>query len=112
MKPPRAIWTHPYEDEQFLREHPEIKARLAKAADGVSSTEAPPPYTPRRHSYSGSSRPSTSELRPPASSSQKAQSQRGFFGKLKDKTIGTKEEREEARRQEAIVSSRITYCAL
>lgn len=29
---------------------------------------------------------------------------RGFFGKMKDKAIGTKEEREEARRREMIVS--------
>ena len=35
---------------------------------------------------------------------------RGFFGKLKDKAIGTKEEREEAKRQEALVSTLILPC--
>ena len=35
--------------------------------------------------------------------------ERGFFGKMKDKAIGTKEEREEARRREMIVSAQ-TCC--
>ncbi|KAL1748560.1 hypothetical protein HDZ31DRAFT_29602 [Schizophyllum fasciatum] len=25
--PPRSIWVHPYEDEQFLREHPEARSK-------------------------------------------------------------------------------------
>ena len=120
---------HPYEDEQFLSEHPEIRERLAKTAatDAPPATtgDAPPPYTPRRHSYSGRSSspakdtdkkkrydehsadeaddngagPSTSS----AAAGSSKQQRRGFFGKIKDKAIGTKEEREEARRQEAIV---------
>ncbi|KAI0800867.1 hypothetical protein C8Q74DRAFT_1364538 [Fomes fomentarius] len=104
-QPPRSIWVHPYEDEQFLREHPDVRDRLAQ--DGPSG--APPPYSPRRHSYGGS--PSDSHLGVPhrsdalrTSHSQPGtpnpgQPHRGFFGKLKDKAIGTKEERE-ARRQE------------
>ncbi|KAI0361179.1 hypothetical protein OH77DRAFT_403563 [Trametes cingulata] len=105
-KPPRSIWVHPYEDEQFLREHPDIRDRLARERRGTPS-EAPPPYSPRRHSYSGTS--SGSRLNVPADD-RPAYSQpgtpgpaheRGFFGKLKDKAIGTKEERE-AKRQEEI----------
>ena len=36
--PPRAIWTHPYEDEQFLREHPDVHKRLQKE----QPNDAPP----------------------------------------------------------------------
>ncbi|RPD64975.1 hypothetical protein L227DRAFT_571427 [Lentinus tigrinus ALCF2SS1-6] len=105
-KPPRSIWVHPYEDEQFLREHPDIRDRLARE----SPSDAPPPYSPRRHSYSGSS--SGSRLNVPerndamrTSISQPgtpgvSQQNRGLFGKLKDKAIGTKEEREARRRED------------
>ena len=114
--PPRAIWTHPYEDEQFLNDHPEIRRRLAKG----QPDDAPPPYSapasPRRHSYSGEPSSSAGPMRTgrsqpgtpaagAASSSKQAMDakHRGFFGKLKDKAIGTKEEREEAKRLEAEV---------
>lgn len=36
--------------------------------------------------------------------------QRGFFGKIKDKAIGTKEEREEEKRQEALVGYHRLVC--
>ncbi|EIW64368.1 uncharacterized protein TRAVEDRAFT_55308 [Trametes versicolor FP-101664 SS1] len=111
-KPPRSIWVHPYEDEQFLREHPDIRDRLARERDGGTPSEAPPPYTPRRHSYSGhvNANTSGSHLNVPQVDRRDTRSQpgtpvvgshdRGFFGKLKDKAIGTKEEREAKRRQE------------
>lgn len=103
---------HPYEDEQFLKEHPDVKARLERARAKDSDTtplDAPPAYTPRRHSDSGARRPSSSTLRPQASNrpgpttTASSSGHRGFFGKMKDKAIGTKEEREEAKRQEALV---------
>ncbi|RDX52033.1 hypothetical protein OH76DRAFT_1470727 [Lentinus brumalis] len=103
-KPPRSIWIHPYEDEQFLREHPDIRDRLARERE-----EAPPPYSPRRHSYSGA--PSGSRLNVPERTDAArptshpgtpvaTQNDRGFFGKLKDKAVGTKEEREARRRED------------
>lgn len=69
--PPRSIWVHPYEDELFLKEHPDIREKTHPAPD----------YSPENsgHSLSGSSAP---------------QHKRGFFGKLKDKAIGSKEERQ------------------
>ncbi|CDO73208.1 hypothetical protein BN946_scf185007.g263 [Trametes cinnabarina] len=108
-KPPRSIWVHPYGDEQFLREHPDIRDRLARERSSESTpAEAPPPYSPRRHSFSGTS--SGSHLNVPVDNGRPARSQpgtpnpamheRGFFGKLKDKAIGTKEEREVKRREE------------
>ena len=47
--------------------------------------------------------PSVSHPATPSAGTSKDPHKRGFFGKLKDKAIGTKEEREEARRQEARV---------
>ncbi|KAI0715152.1 hypothetical protein C8Q76DRAFT_729814 [Earliella scabrosa] len=104
-KPPRSIWVHPYEDEQFLREHPDVRDRLARERP---ASAPPPPYSPRRHSYAGSPtssgnapvrndaiRPSVSQPGTPG-----ADKNRGFFGKLKDKAIGTKEEREARRLEE------------
>ncbi|KAI0639809.1 hypothetical protein C8Q77DRAFT_1083006 [Trametes polyzona] len=108
-RPPRSIWVHPYEDEQFLREHPDVRDRLARDRRETPS-EAPPPYSPRRHSYHGASSGSQSHLNVPGNERRNAHSQpgtpavdrnqRSFFGKLKDKAIGTKEEREAKREAE------------
>ncbi|KAH7912584.1 hypothetical protein BJ138DRAFT_769532 [Hygrophoropsis aurantiaca] len=106
--PPRAIWVHPYEDEQFLSEHPEIRKKIEKL--GSASLDEPPPYErARRHSFSGGE-PSTSarknSLAPslhnpgtPLTDDSHEQRKRGMFGKLKDKAIGTKEEREAHKKQ-------------
>ncbi|KAG1817782.1 hypothetical protein EV424DRAFT_1472848 [Suillus variegatus] len=106
-KPPRAIWVHPYEDEQFLSENPDIKAKVEKLKG--ESLDDPPPYEKRRHSFSGGE--AASPLHTNAKSSGSAASpsiderneerKRGMFGKLKDKAIGTKEEREAHKKQKA-----------
>lgn len=97
---------HPYEDEQFLSEHPDIKAKVEKLQG--TSLEAPPPYEKRRHSFSvgESSVPFSSHNNAVPSGSaiarqtdeQREERKRGVFAKLKDKTIGTKEEREAHRK--------------
>ncbi|KAM5531872.1 hypothetical protein V8D89_014426 [Ganoderma adspersum] len=108
-EPPRSIWVHPYEDARFLQEHPDIRERLAGE---LRASDQPPPYTPRRHSFSGpptttgsavpfperenARRSSQSQPETPKPSQQR----RSFFGKLKDKAIGTKEEREARHREE------------
>ncbi|KAG2159713.1 uncharacterized protein EDB93DRAFT_1237008 [Suillus bovinus] len=106
-KPPRAIWVHPYEDEQFLSENPDIKAKVEKIKG--PSLEDPPPYEQRRHSFSGgeeavplrtNAQSSQSTVSPPVDEHHEER-KRGMFGKLKDKTIGTKEEREAHKRQKA-----------
>ncbi|KAF5385519.1 hypothetical protein D9757_005410 [Collybiopsis confluens] len=86
--PPRSIWTHPYQDEQYLQEHPESREKLPRPLssqgppEGQSSSKQPDVHDQhRRHSYNGQS-------------SKGFGQKRGFFGKLKDKAIGTKEERE------------------
>ncbi|KAH9937067.1 uncharacterized protein B0H18DRAFT_186285 [Fomitopsis serialis] len=100
--PARSIWVHPYEDEQFLREHPDLRDRIAHGGLARPSSEAPPAYSPRRHSVSGSSRPSRSnnlappktDARPtsqPGTPSEKGMSGRhhqGFFDKLKSVSNG------------------------
>lgn len=76
--PPRSIWVHPYEDEQYIKEHPNSQEKPAA-----------PEYA-RRHSWNG---PTTST--PP--------NKRGLFARIKDKAIGTKEEREAERQRMALV---------
>jgi len=112
--PPRSTWVHPYEDEQFLREHPDIRDKIAALrAKGAGIDDRPPPYSPRRHSFSGvssnhlSAGPSGANAadrnatsHPPTPTPGSAAKHRGFFGKMKDKAIGTKEEREAARKEE------------
>ncbi|THV05979.1 hypothetical protein K435DRAFT_849432 [Dendrothele bispora CBS 962.96] len=91
--PPRSIWIHPLDDEQYIREHPEARE---KTKTRPASTKAPPAKSEdkdRRHSFSGT--PSTSNATAPR--------KRGFFGKLKDKAIGTKEEREAEKQRMAML---------
>ncbi|VDC01895.1 unnamed protein product [Peniophora sp. CBMAI 1063] len=108
--PPRSIWTHPYEDEQYLNEHPDVKEKVQsmlrqmeadRARDDLSS---PPAYMPeRRHSYTGrdnddmgsSSNGSAAVLGagPAANKGKGKEKKRGVFGKMKDNLIGTAEER-------------------
>ncbi|KAG2350220.1 hypothetical protein BDR05DRAFT_1054365 [Suillus weaverae] len=106
-KPPRAIWVHPYEDEQFISENPDIKARVEKLKGAPLAD--PPPYEKRRHSFSGGeaaaplhsdAKSSGSTVSPPIDKHHEER-KRGMFGKLKDKAIGTKEEREAHKKQKA-----------
>lgn len=107
-KPPRAIWVHPYEDEQFLSDNPDIKAKVEKLK-GTPLTD-PPPYERRRHSFSGgeayaplytdATSSGSAAVSPPIDEHHEER-KRGMFGKLKDKAIGTKEEREAHKKQKA-----------
>jgi len=114
-KPPRASWVHPYDDEQFLNEHPEIRERLAREESeesiGKSSKVAyePPPYSSRRHSFSestSSTRRLSDDVRPGTPPVANKSKDRGFLGKMKDAAIGTKEEREESKRREMMAAQR------
>ena len=101
--PPRSIWTHPYEDEVYLKAHPDVREKLNAGGrlGGSESNLHLPSFeeSQRRHSYGGPSSPSRPQ---PASTSAATSSKpkdRPFFGKLKDKAIGTKEEREAEKRR-------------
>ncbi|KAJ7071157.1 hypothetical protein C8F01DRAFT_418661 [Mycena amicta] len=85
-KPPRSIWVHPLEDEQYLREHP---AAREKANAGPPRYSAPP--TPPVASASN-----RAEYAPPTGK------KRGLFGKIRDAATGTTpEEREIEKRHKA-----------
>jgi hypothetical protein len=100
--PPRAIWTHPYEDEQYLREHPEVREKVSSLAQQEGSKDSSRKPA-RRHSFGGQGSSSMVPDERPTSpdSSKKGKEKRGFFGKLKDKAIGTKEEREAYKKEQA-----------
>ena len=104
--PPRAIWTHPYDDEQYLREHPEVREKV-ESLDTKQKESKDSGSSKRRHSFNGhdsaSMVPENDEA--PQDPSKKGKGKRGFFGKLKDKAIGTKEEREAYRKEQARVST-------
>ncbi|PAV22272.1 WW Rsp5 WWP domain containing [Pyrrhoderma noxium] len=106
--PPRSIWVHPYKDEQFLNEHPEVRKRLEAGASpppsytSYSAPSGPPPALERRGSSTAGS--SSMSQDGDTSTNSKDKGKRGFFGKIKDKAIGTKEEREAAKREEQRVA--------
>ncbi|KAH8982597.1 hypothetical protein EDB92DRAFT_1893789 [Lactarius akahatsu] len=105
--PPRAIWTHPYEDEQYLREHPEVREKVGSLAQQQGSNDPSGSKPARRHSFNGRDSTSMVPDEHPTSpdASQKGKEKRGFFGKLKDKAIGTKEEREAYKKEQARIES-------
>jgi hypothetical protein len=98
-EPPRAIWTHPYEDEQYLREHPDTREKVGNPTGQKSSKGDSKPT--RRHSFNGvdSAEMVSDDTRALPNSPSKGKNKRGFFGKLKDRAFGTKEEREELKRE-------------
>lgn len=109
--PPRAIWTHPYDDEQYLQEHPEVREKVESTANRQDSKDSPT-SKPRRHSFNGQDSADMvaeeeEEAAPDSSKKGKGKAKRGFFGKLKDKAIGTKEEREAHRIEQARVRTTI-----
>ncbi|KAI0319868.1 hypothetical protein OF83DRAFT_1082009, partial [Amylostereum chailletii] len=101
--PPRAIWVHPYEDEQYLNEHPDVREKVGNImkqyhADQLNSPN--PPRSDRRHSFGGRDNAAIHEPTSPSSpSSSKDKGKRSFLGKMKDKAIGTKEERDAYKRE-------------
>ena len=102
-EPPRAIWTHPYEDEQYLREHPEVREKVS--AQKQQSKDSNNTKPTRRHSFNGHDSTSMADGLPMMpDGSKKGKEKRGFLGRLKDKAIGTKEEREAYRREQTRVS--------
>ena len=108
--PPRSIWTHPYEDGEYLQTHPDVREKVIIGGSRGSESNLPPPSfeeSQRRHSFGGvssSSRPQASSTSP-TKLKKRNDRDRGFLGKLKDKAIGTKEEREaeKRRRQEEVI---------
>jgi len=94
--PPRSIWTHPYEDDEYLKAHPDVREKVKTNRFGGSEPDLPPPSfeeSQRRHSF-GEGRPSSSQQSRPTSMPVAGSSKpRGPIGTLKDQLFGTKEER-------------------
>jgi len=107
--PPRAIWTHPYDDEQYLREHPEVREKVESLDMKQQDSKDSASSKPRRHSFNGRDSASMVPENDEATQdpSNKGKGKRGFFGKLKDKAIGTKEEREAYKKEQARVSTTV-----
>ncbi|KAJ7492749.1 hypothetical protein FB451DRAFT_1219472 [Mycena latifolia] len=91
--PPRSIWVHPLEDEQYLREHPEAREKARPELDQKPSQTYSAPATPPVAS--------SSDRASYAASSGHKPEKRGFLTKLKEKAVGTKEEREMEKRHKA-----------
>jgi len=98
---------HPYEDEQYLSEHPEVREKVGKRYSAVGDSLKPPMDENRRHSFGGEGSERVGAIAG-SSSNPALIKKRGVFGKLKDKAIGTKEEREAERRRRAEVCSHIS----
>ncbi|KAG8743591.1 hypothetical protein FRC10_011738 [Ceratobasidium sp. 414] len=80
--PPRSIWVHPFEDEQFQHEHPEL----------FKPPAGPPPSVTPGNAVAGPS--TTLETKP---------EKKGFIQKLKDKSAEhTARKEEERKRREAM----------
>jgi hypothetical protein len=96
--PPRSIWTHPYEDEQYLREHPDVrnKVRGSNSFGSDASLPFPLPENPRRHSFNG--RSATPVAIPPPPHKQ------GLFSKLKAKAINSVEQHNKRKRQRLLMA--------
>ena len=104
--PPRSIFVHPYKDEQYLDEHPEVREKLRPENHREPSTDGPDGEN-RRDSY-GDAPPSycesLEEERGGSSSSQRKE--KGFLGKLKDVAAHMKEEMEAEKKRDAEVSGK------
>jgi hypothetical protein len=101
---------HPYEDEQFHAEHPDLKAK--EESSSASDLDAPPPYDATMKGRASEGAEKSGSLKQPdladavSGESSHAEHKRGVFGRWKDKAIGTKEEREELKRIKAEEAAR------
>jgi hypothetical protein len=125
-KPPRSIWVHPFDDPQFLvsitgsrpnvsdddnhsvsDEHhsgvpsPASGSFNPDSKDTASQTKRDSSLLNVPGTSSSSSRPnsSTTPSYPTSATKDGKQKDRGFFGKLRDSAIGTKEERAAKKRE-------------
>lgn len=93
--PPRAIWTHPLDDPEYQRSQ---QKDTAPTYSGYLAPPGPPPPASQSNPEIKSKHGTESKHAKKDSKSEK----RSAFGKLKDKLIGTKEEREAERQAELI----------
>jgi hypothetical protein len=112
--PPRSIWTHPYEDEVFLREHPDVHEKVGRGRKPASgtSTPVPPPYDaplPRRRSFNDRddiSRESRRDRR------KEHKRKGGLIGRLKNMAADSMEKHSERKHQEQLMVRQIVSIEL
>ncbi|GAB7366183.1 hypothetical protein MBLNU230_g7743t1 [Neophaeotheca triangularis] len=123
--PPRSIWTHPYDDEEYLntlssedrerlqedtvrgRRHPSREDIIADHTDIDDDDAPPPPSVQQRQQNSKGS----AELppRPNQNSSNEPGGAKGFGRKLKDKLTGTTHTERESQRARRAEEEREAY---
>jgi len=92
--PPRSIWTHPYEDDEYLKAHPDVREKIKTDRFGGSDSDLPPPsFEESQRRHSGEGRSSGHQSRPTSMPVAGSSKPRGTIGALKDQIFGTKEER-------------------
>ena len=100
--PPRSIWVHPYDDEEYIRSIPD--SHPSQAGTGGGSSHLPEQST--HHEMSNTL--SASEIRErreaqdnrTRQATEQEKSEKGFGEKLKEKLTGsTKQERDQKKRQ-------------
>ncbi|KAG9050556.1 hypothetical protein FS837_004413 [Tulasnella sp. UAMH 9824] len=104
--PPRSIWVHPLDDEQYRRENnlPPLSPRPPPSPKGGSPSRLPQDEKAKLRDDEKSAAATSSSSAGAGPSTQQTKGKehdRGFFGKMKDNIIGTKEEREERKRRKA-----------
>ncbi|KAF2805380.1 uncharacterized protein BDZ99DRAFT_490892 [Mytilinidion resinicola] len=105
--PPRSIWTHPYDDEEYLRSLPSAERERIEAESEGRHRASVPDLMAEHTDEEGGHSPRTSssthaELPPRPTDDKKTGKDRSLGRKLKDKlTSSTHEEREQARARRA-----------
>lgn len=114
-EPPRSIWHHPYDDEEYLATlSSEERARVdamqkvpnkrdteTMSTDGSVDGDSPTSAKHDAHASSGKARPPRVNSAGEGSSSQAAQQEKPKFGRrLKDKITGTTHEQRAAEREQ------------
>jgi hypothetical protein len=99
--PPRSIWHHPYDDDEYLRTLSSEEREHLQESDKLPSHKLHDGESTDEEGSSTSQRPSA-ELPPRPGAGDRRPSKGGFGTKLKDKLTGTtKEERQRQRAQRA-----------
>ncbi len=92
--PPRSIWVHPHEDEQYLMEHPEVREKVRGRRDDAPPIYAPPSSVPPPQAASSSNPRDAYQ----GQGSMSPQQHRSFLSKVKDSVVGLKDERDNSMR--------------
>ncbi|KAF5323476.1 hypothetical protein D9611_005774 [Ephemerocybe angulata] len=97
VEPARVTWVHPYENEQYLAEHPQSLRNIKQSIAATNGSD-PSPEIDRRRSFAGTSSAPVIE---PVEWNGRPPYKQGFLEKLKDKAINSIEARDARKRQQA-----------